>query len=347
MARLGSQAKAGYYPTPESVCGQLKQLLDIEDGARILDPCCGAGNALAALTEGTAATTYGIELDHERATEARTRIANLLWGDALVEMRLSAGCFGLLYLNPPYDYSLAPDSTSERLEALFLKRFHETLQKEGWLVLVIPYTVLAHCAPVLARHFGNLQVFAFPEDEFQSFHQCLVLGRKRALVAKAQAGKVEQELIGIAGMDPDIFVQTAPQLASCTERLIIPAPRQPTCTFKCNRIDPLEAIPLVRKSGLLEELLTHDLAPGQRNTIRPLAPLKNGHLALMLAGGYMNGEIEMNGRHLVIKGVVHKTEQVHSVAENNNGETTVTTRDRYQPTVKAIDMARAEMLLIQ
>lgn len=347
MARLGSQAKAGYYPTPEGVCGQLKQLLDIEDGARILDPCCGAGITLGILAQGSGAITYGIELDHERATEARTRIAHLLWGDALVEMRLSAGSFGLLILNPPYDYSLAPDSTAERLEALFLKRFHETLQKDGWLALIIPFTVLAHCAPLLARHFGRLQVFAFPEDDFQSFHQCLVLGQKRALVAKAQAIEVEQELIGIAGMDPDVFLQTAPQLASCSEILTIPAPRHPTCTFKCNRIDPLEAIPLVRKSGLLEELLMHDLAPGQRNTIRPLAPLKNGHLALMLAGGYMNGEIEMNGRHLVIKGVVHKTEQVHNVAENNKGETTVTTRDRYQPTVKAIDMARAEMLIIQ
>lgn len=119
MARLGSQAKAGYYPTPESICGQLKQMLDIEEGTRILDPCCGNGITLAALAEGTGAITYGLELDHERATEARTRINYLLWGDALVEMRLSQAAFGLLYLNPPYDYSLAPDAKAERLEALF------------------------------------------------------------------------------------------------------------------------------------------------------------------------------------------------------------------------------------
>ena len=53
MARLGSQAKAGFYPTPESICGQFKQLLDIEEGARIFDPCCGEGQTLAALAEGT------------------------------------------------------------------------------------------------------------------------------------------------------------------------------------------------------------------------------------------------------------------------------------------------------
>ena len=94
MARLGSQAKAGFYPTPESVCGQLKQLLDIEKDARLLDPCCGEGKTLAALAAGSDAFTYGIELDHQRATEARTRISHLLWGDALMEMRISAAAFG-------------------------------------------------------------------------------------------------------------------------------------------------------------------------------------------------------------------------------------------------------------
>lgn len=214
-------------------------------------------------------------------------------------------------------------------------------------MLVIPYTVLQHCAPILGRHFDRLQVFAFQEDEFEVFHQCLVLGRKRSLVSKTQALKVEQELICIAGMEPETFLNIAPQISNCTETLTIPAPRNPACTFKCSRIDPLEAIPMVRKSGLLEDLLIHELAPVQCNAIRPLAPLKNGHLALMLAGGYMNGEIEMNGHRLVIKGVVHKMEKIHTIAENNAGDTMVTTRDQYQPTVKAIDMAKAEMLIIR
>ena len=115
MARLRSQAKAGYYPTPDSVCGHLKQVLAIEFGARLLDPCCGEGHTLAALAQDAGAITYGIELDHDRATEARQRIHHLLWGDALVEMRISPGAFGLVYLNPPYDYSLDPDVRAQRL----------------------------------------------------------------------------------------------------------------------------------------------------------------------------------------------------------------------------------------
>jgi hypothetical protein len=44
---------------------------------------------------------------------------------------------------------------------------------------------------------------------------------------------------------------------------------------------------------------------------------------------------------------VRKTEKVQSVSENSTGESMVTTRDQYLPTVKVIDMDRAEMLTIQ
>jgi len=129
--------------------------------------------------------------------------------------------------------------------------------------------------------------------------------------------------------------------------MTIPSPTGPLTTFKSTRIDPLlEAVPLVRKCGLLDDVL-HDLTPRQCNSIRPLAPLENGHLALMLAGGYMNGEIELNGNRLVIKGVVRKSEKVHNISENASGERTVITRDQYMPTVKAIDLAKAEMMTIR
>jgi hypothetical protein len=217
---------------------------------------------------------------------------------------------------------------------------------DGWLILVIPYTVLKFCAAVLARHFEMLQVFAFPEEEFHTFKQCVVLGRKRPLVAKDQAHMTERSLIRLSDRELDEFLEITPQLDKCANSITIPSPTSPLTLFKSTRIDPLEAIPLVRKCGLLDDIL-HDLVPRQCNSIRPLAPLENGHLALMLAGGYMNGEIELNGKRLVIKGVVSKSEKVQSVSENATGDTTVVTRDQYMPTVKAIDMVRAEMMTIQ
>ncbi len=80
MARLASKAKAGFYPTPDNVTNLLTAKLNVEEGARLLDPCSGKGITLATLGKG--AVTYGIELDHQRAQEARTRLQKVIWGDA-------------------------------------------------------------------------------------------------------------------------------------------------------------------------------------------------------------------------------------------------------------------------
>ena len=63
MARLRSQAKMGYYPTPETVLGLIKKMVKIEgDPSQFsaLDPCCGTGEFVRAMPDGV--KTYGIEL---------------------------------------------------------------------------------------------------------------------------------------------------------------------------------------------------------------------------------------------------------------------------------------------
>jgi len=49
MARLASQMKMGYYKTPEAVVHQIKKILNIQSGARLLDTCCGEGEALSVI----------------------------------------------------------------------------------------------------------------------------------------------------------------------------------------------------------------------------------------------------------------------------------------------------------
>ncbi len=347
MARLGSQAKAGFYPTQDTICELLKSKISFEEGARLLDPCCGKGKTLSRLADGVPnLITYGIELDHQRAHTARSRLTKVLWGDALTEMQISPNAFGLLYLNPPYDDGVSDGAKSQRLEVQFLRRYLGTLQQGGYLVLVIPYYILKHCAKPLARYF-KVQVLGFPEDEFQAFRQYIVFGRKKLLVPKKEAEQTQAYLQALAGMEPDVFmdeVETLEHIAQVS--ITVPAPAKPLTTFRARNIDPMEAIPLVRKAGILKNVLA-ELTPRKNNEIRPLTPLENGHLALMLAGGYMNGAIEKDGRQLVIKGVVHKSEKVINVRENDSGEGTITTRDQYIPTVKVIDMRTAELITVQ
>ena len=106
-------------------------------------------------------------------------------------------------------------------------------------------------------------------------------------------------------------------------------------------------IPVIRKAGILQGVL-EELAPRKKNFIRPLSMLENGHLALVLAGGFMNGEIEKDGNRLVVKGIVKKESPVvsSSCAPDGDGGT-ITIRDKYIPTVKVIDMEKATLLTVQ
>jgi hypothetical protein len=105
-------------------------------------------------------------------------------------------------------------------------------------------------------------------------------------------------------------------------------------------------IPVVRKAGILQGVL-EELAPKRKNFIRPLSMLENGHLALVLAGGFMNGGIEKDGRQMVVKGMVRKETPIVETTGGKDGSGTITVRDRYLPTVKVIDMQSAKLLTVQ
>lgn len=77
MARLASQAKGGYYPTPPDEMALVCRRLVVKPGAKVnlFDPCAGAGAALKQMADDLAAkgaevTSYGVELEPTRAEEA-------------------------------------------------------------------------------------------------------------------------------------------------------------------------------------------------------------------------------------------------------------------------------------
>ena len=75
---------------------------------RILDPCCGAGEAVAQLAQRLGGAnslpieTYGVELHRDRAQEAEGRLDHALAAD-LFQTSIASGAFGLAYVNPPYE----------------------------------------------------------------------------------------------------------------------------------------------------------------------------------------------------------------------------------------------------
>ena len=94
--------------------------------------------AFEVITSGAEVFRYGIELDAYRAEQAKQRIPNIVQGNTL-EVQCPVECFGLLYLNPPYDWTLGP-ADSRRTEQSFLSHTYRWLKPGGVLVFVSPAT---------------------------------------------------------------------------------------------------------------------------------------------------------------------------------------------------------------
>ncbi|MFP3868948.1 MAG: DUF6094 domain-containing protein [Desulfobacteraceae bacterium] len=177
IERLASQAKMGYYPTPPDIVEHVKTGLALPGPGlyRLLDTCCGEGEALAQLAAGLSeVTTYGIELDENRVKAASQKLDHVVWGDALNELKITTRSFSLLWLNPPYDW----DGDGGRLESQFLWAHRRYLVKGGWLVFIIPHRALKDTAESLSK-LANLQIYAFPKPEFDVFKQVVVLGQNK------------------------------------------------------------------------------------------------------------------------------------------------------------------------
>ncbi len=273
--RLAAQAKAGFYPTPPRVTEMIAGLMQARSSARgettlrILDPCCGAGIALAQLAagidrpDGAAVETYGVELQAERAETAKYRLDHVL-GTDLFQTSIANGAFGLLYLNPPYDF----DSGEEkRLEQTFLRHCTRYLAEHGLLVFVIPRRRLAESARYLASHYARLRCWAFPGPEREAFDQVVVTGTRKAEVQYDQHAAVRLQEV-IEGNAEELTLQRYPSYNA-------PATAGGEVLFATRTVDPVAAAAEARRSGLWTSTAVTDLLwPAEDPSTRPLMPLR-------------------------------------------------------------------------
>jgi len=320
--RLMAQAKCGYYPTPDSVTPMIARYLNrSEEGLiRLLDPCAGQGTALALLGGHLKAETFGIEIDRQRGEKAKQVLTKCLVTD-YQDTRIGHQAFSLLFLNPPYDWTARDDQveTSERYELTFLRDCLKYLCPSGLLVYLIPQRRLDNrIAKILAHRFEDLGVFRFPEDEYLAFRQVVILGR---LKPKAQPDSNQVEFLVKVGRGGAIV----PYLEAESTRiyLVPPSPAKARFIFQGQDIDPRELAHEIDRHGLYDRFkeLTRPLEASQR--IRPIMPLRHGHLAQILACGLMNGVVwDKEGRNpLLVKGTTRKeTEtrvEVHEEVEKH------------------------------
>ena len=333
--RLAAQAKMGYYPTPPSVVPLIKDFL-IRSGKgniRLLDPRAGEGTALKQIGETLSAETYGIELDTERGRIAKESLTQCLITDYMATC-ISNQAFSLLYLNPPYDWAIKNDevSTSERYERTFLRNTIRYLIPNGVLVYLIPQARLDKTiAKILAYRFKDVKVFRFPEDEYKAFKQIVLFG-----VLKKRAEHDEDLARYLTDVGHSKAIISFLDKAEC-KYAVPPSPAIKNFLFRTTRIDPVELEIEVRQHGLREKInrLVKPLTLSQR--IKPIMPLRQGHLAQLLACGMMNGVVfNKDGQNpLVVKGITKK--EVETRTEYEDKKEKIIETDKIVITINAIN----------
>lgn len=358
MSRLASQAKMGHYPTPPEVIEQIKELFSFSSGSRCIDTCCGKGDALASLTDQAPIETYGIELDKERAREARQKkLGKVLNCDAIYETRITNNAFDLLFLNPPYDWETKEneESDTERTEKKFLQFHLRYLNSKGVLVYVIPFASLKHTYRLFVK-LKNLRVLAFPEEQYKKFKQVVVIGKASAFAGKERLDANRAMMKNIINyVDPE----TAYESLWTTESILRAGDYRPLYevdrnnvelkNFTSTRIDPDEVLPFVKSSQVYAEY-NRRISVDKVEEIQPLSMLRNGHLAMLLASGMMNGRLKNDKYDLVVKGNIKSFMQQNEEEEetlNGQEKTTVKSIKKYQVQVRALDLQKMQFINIE
>lgn len=355
--------KNGYFPTDEPTLERIASALEpaVTGGAlRALDPCCGEGAALLTVANhlqacGAEVSSYGVELDEERAWHAKTLLGTVAHAD-VHDVRISERSFGLLLLNPPYGDLVADaahtgsakEGGRQRHEKIFCRRSFNLLQPCGVLVLIVPFYVLdPDLSTMIARHFERVQVFMSPEQQFK---QCVLFGVKRR-PGSPEAALIKRLVAFAEGEGHQELPERWPE-----EPYLVPATREgEELAFSVLRLDARQ---LARE--LAEDapgaLARHTLWPRftqlmQRHSMQakpPLRAMSDWHLALALAAGQIGGVVHTaGGRRLLIKGRTHKAKDTQILRETGPDGSVTETRvltDRFVTVIKAIELTPGENL---
>ena len=320
--RPHGQTKLGFFPLPVTEVKRLKNWLSFPERFSALDPCVGDGVAFAHLLQGVACNRHGIEVDANRAEQAKAVGIETLQANTM-DVRCQPESVSLLYLNPPYDWE-AGESNNQRLEFVFLEHTYRWLKAGGVLLFVIPQLRLAKCARLLSEQFTELRVFRLTEPACLQFNQIVVLARRR---------KRHSRLSDAALLDGVRYVEmlsAKSDLEPLGDAVDVPyeVPASEPVVFTNVGI-PLDEV---------EDLLLESSAYRQAARVllpklgdvkgRPLTPLHGGHVGLLCTAGMLNGIFgEGEDRHIAHWRSVKFTD--HWEEEEEDGTKILHDRERF------------------
>jgi hypothetical protein len=320
--RPHGQTKLGFFPLPIAEAKRLKNCLNFPERFSALDPCVGDGVAFTHLLRDAICHRYGIELDANRAHQAKTVGIETLQANTM-DVRCPAEAVSLLYLNPPYDWE-AGESNNQRLEAVFLEHTYRWLKAGGVLVFVLPQPRLANCARLLSEQFTDLRVFRLTEQACLQYKQIVVLASRRKRHGRLSDAELLEGVRHLERLSTRIDLE--PMRDVGTVRYEVPSSEPVLLT---NMGIPLDDV---------EDLLLESSAYRQAGRVllpklgdvkgRPLTPLHGGHVGLLCTAGMLNGVFgEGEDRHIAHWRSVKFTD--HWEEEEDDGTRILHDRERF------------------
>ena len=175
MARLESNAKMGFYPTPETT-------LRASEGMDLVRRRHPPSRSVLRRREGPRRRSQG---KAGPTGSSLTRSGAWRQGEALTcfaegsifNARINPlGSMGLLFLNPPYD-----TEDGERVEMKFLKHAHKWLADGGLLVFIVPGHVLSgeRCRKWIGHRYEDIRIVRVARQDYPRFSQVVLFAQKR------------------------------------------------------------------------------------------------------------------------------------------------------------------------
>ncbi|RUS44921.1 DUF6094 domain-containing protein [Cohnella sp. AR92] len=337
MARLASESKGGFYATPidelQLLCKRIRLRYQGEEAqgageVRIIDPCCGEGEALNMLAislqeQGADVKSYGVELEQTRYEKARQVIDHVILDG--YEFLRTQPMFSLLWLNPPYQ-----EGFSERTELTFLRALssvkHGLLQKDGLLMFCIPQYVVRDSAAVLSGRFRNIRVYRFTDDNYDVFKQVVVI----ANLGKASGEDSKKNykwLRSIGEGEKDML----PTLADIDEDIVVDISEGELGFYRAGKMNPEELARDLAASPLFDELNKRMLSKNMAASMkRPMLPLKPTHMGVAIASGAVGGNM---GTHIVA-GITKRRKDVSDIFNDDGFKTGEKVTEFFQSIVR-------------
>jgi hypothetical protein len=320
--RPPGKIKLGFFPLPAPEAAKLKNFLAFAPEFSALDPCVGDGVAFSHLLHGATAQRYGVEIDANRAEQARALGIETVQANTM-DVRCQPEAMSLLYLNPPYDWE-SGESNNQRLELVFLEHTYRWLRPGGVLLFVIPQLRLTKCARLLSEHFTDFRVFRLTEPACVQYKQIVVLATRRKRHAKGSDAALLEGVRYLEGLATKSELEPLGDTAE--GRYEVPASEPAVLT---NMGIPLDEV---------EDLLPESAAYRQASRVllpklndvrgRPLTPLHGGHVGLLCTAGMLNGVFgEGEDRHIAHWRSVKFTD--HWEEEEEDGTRILHDRERF------------------